>query len=454
MVACVGCVARDRLDADLARDTRMPGGMLVVDPLTQLVKIALLVLTIFTVLLSMESNFTTHAGEYLALILLATVGMMFLVSSEDILMIFCLARTDESLALHPYCVQQTRTSNPPRRRLKYFLFGGMSAAFTLFGLSLFTDCRARRTLREIAAALAGKGLDPLLVVAIVMAVIGFRVQSRSGTVSFVGAGRISRCAESERRIHRFRFKGRELFHLCQGDDAGVRGSRRERSVAGVCAWLGTGDRCSSCRFRCCWVIWPRSCKAASGVCWHIRQSRMRVTCCSASCPTPRRAPHRWFTMWSRTGLTTVGAFGVVGVVETRDWRMTNSRTFAGLSRRAPLVSFCMLIFMLSLAGIPPLAGFFGKFYVFTAAVQTGAPGLGLLWLVFIAIAMSAVSLYYYLQVLKRIYVADSPVEAGALKVPIVSQIAICLLAAAVLLLGCTPGLLLTPLDGAIKLAGF
>src|SRR6266566_4418988 len=94
---------------------------------------------------------------------------------------------------------------------------------------------------------------------------------------------------------------------------------------------------------------------------------------------------------------------------------------ASLSRRSPVISFCMMIFMLSLAGIPPLAGFFGKFYVFAAAVKTGAPNLGLLWLVILAIAMSAVSLYYYLQVLKQIYVADVPAGAPELRATIVSR---------------------------------
>jgi NADH-quinone oxidoreductase subunit N len=149
------------------------------------------------------------------------------------------------------------------------------------------------------------------------------------------------------------------------------------------------------------------------------------------------------------GLTTVGAFGVVAMVESAagDDQLTN---FAGLSRRAPVVSFCMLIFMLSLAGIPPLAGFFGKFYLFSAVVKSGAPNLGLLWLVILAIAMSAVSLYYYLQVLKQIYVADRPPGAGALKLPCVSQIVLCLLAAAVILLGCAPRLLVDVLTAAIK----
>ena len=106
------------------------------------------------------------------------------------------------------------------------------------------------------------------------------------------------------------------------------------------------------------------------------------------------------------GLTVLGAFGVAGFVEERAGEARLS-DFAGLGRREPVLSFCMMIFMLSLAGIPPLAGFFGKFYLFTAAVA-GAKNLGMLWLVIFAIAMSAVSLYYYLQVLKQIYVVKGP----------------------------------------------
>jgi NADH-quinone oxidoreductase subunit N len=138
------------------------------------------------------------------------------------------------------------------------------------------------------------------------------------------------------------------------------------------------------------------------------------------------------------GLTTVGAFGVVAVVEQAagDSKLGD---FSGLSRRAPVVSLCMLIFMLSLAGIPPLAGFFGKFYVFVAVVKSGAPQLGLLWLVVLAIAMSAVSLYYYLQVLKRIYIADAAAGAQRIAVPCLTQVTLAVLALGVTLLGVFPG---------------
>jgi NADH-quinone oxidoreductase subunit N len=140
-------------------------------------------------------------------------------------------------------------------------------------------------------------------------------------------------------------------------------------------------------------------------------------------------------------LTVLGAFGVVAVVEEEAGGDTIS-DFAGLSRRAPVPSFCMLIFLLSLAGIPPLAGFFGKFYLFSS-VLTSTPGtLGLLWLVVVAIAMSAVSLYYYLKVLKYIYVIDPSTDAAPIRVSVLRQVVLCLIAFSVVLLGCAPNLLL------------
>jgi NADH-quinone oxidoreductase subunit N len=115
--------------------------------------------------------------------------------------------------------------------------------------------------------------------------------------------------------------------------------------------------------------------------------------------------------------------------------------FLGLHKRNPLVAAVLLVLFLSLAGIPPLVGFWAKFNLFAAVLAVGA-GWVPFALVALAVAMSAVSLYYYLQVLKRIYIADSPSDAAPIQTPIVIQVAICIIAFSVVLLGCAPNILL------------
>jgi NADH-quinone oxidoreductase subunit N len=148
-------------------------------------------------------------------------------------------------------------------------------------------------------------------------------------------------------------------------------------------------------------------------------------------------------------LTTLGAFGVVAVVQqqTGGDRLSD---FAGLSRRSPGLALCMMVFILSLAGIPPLAGFFGKFYVFSQLLHSAA-GMGLLWLVIVAIAFSAVSLYYYLQVLKQIFVAPiDPQAAPAASAPPTQQVVLAVVALAVVLLGCVPEWLISRVTEAMR----
>jgi len=152
-------------------------------------------------------------------------------------------------------------------------------------------------------------------------------------------------------------------------------------------------------------------------------------------------------------LSALGAFAIVSLVEDRDGD-AKLEHFAGFSRRAPLMSLCMLVFLLSLAGIPPLAGFFGKFYVFAAAAAGGPSGSGLLWLVAVAIATSAISLYYYLLVLKQIYAGSVGEGVAPVRPGLGVRLGVCLIALGVLGLGCFPHLLVGPLTAALATAGF
>ena len=444
MVTCVGCVGAIAWMLIMPEHVNAFGGMLVVDPLTQLVKVCLLGLTIFTVLISIESNFTTHVGEYLALILIATAGMMFLVSAEDLLMIFVSLELT-SLSLYILTAFNKHNLKSAEASLKYFLFGGMSAAFTLFGMSLIYGLSGSTNLHQIAAALAGKGLDPLLVVAIVMTVIGFGFKvaavpfhlwapdayegAPTPSAAFIASGSKVASFFIAAKVMMIGFAGAEGSAAYHGFSSG---------------WvpvLAVGAALSMILGNLVAIV-QSSVKRLLAYSAIAHAGYMLLGILSDS---PQGVASLIFYAVTY-GLTTIGAFGVVSLVENGagDDKLAS---FAGLSRRAPVVAFCMMIFMLSLAGIPPLAGFFGKVYLFAAALKTGAPNLGLLWLVILAIAMSAVSFYYYLKVLKQIYVVETAEKK--LKVSPLNQIVLLWLAVLVILFGCFPGWLVGLIERAM-----
>jgi NADH-quinone oxidoreductase subunit N len=107
-----------------------------------------------------------------------------------------------------------------------------------------------------------------------------------------------------------------------------------------------------------------------------------------------------------------------------------------------LLAGCLAIFVLSLAGIPPLAGFFGKFAVFAAVLHLGGLAGPMGWLVLAAIALSAVGLYYYLLILKQALVAAPAKDAAPVKVPLPAALALLVAAALLIVLGVLPSLLL------------
>jgi NADH-quinone oxidoreductase subunit N len=128
-------------------------------------------------------------------------------------------------------------------------------------------------------------------------------------------------------------------------------------------------------------------------------------------------------------VTNLAAFGVV-VLFARTAGSDEIDDYAGLSRRSPGLALAMLIALLSLAGMPPLAGFVGKFYVFAAAVQSG-----LIWLAFVGVLNAIIGLYYYLTVLKVIYLYRSEEEDVPIKVAGASALALGLCSLAIIGIG-------------------
>jgi NADH-quinone oxidoreductase subunit N len=412
-------------------------GILVVNPQTDFAKIALLILTVFTILISASGKFTDHVGEYLSLILLGTLGLMFLVSSEDLLMIF-IALELASLSLYILTAFNKHNAKSSEAALKYFLFGGMSAAFLLFGFSLLYGISGSTNLAEIAHGLQGRGADPLLLVALVMTVIGFGFKvaavpfhlwapdayegAPTPSAAFIGAGSKVASFFILAKILTLGFAGVEGSAVWHGYIAGW-----TPTIAVIAAFSMVLGNLTA--------IVQSSVKRLLAYSAIAHAGYMLLGVLSNTPPS-----HSALMFYVITyAVTTIGVFGVVTVVEEATGGDA-IKNFAGLSRRAPGLSLCLLIFLLSLGGIPPLAGFIGKFFLFSAAVGAGEH-LGLLWLVILAIAMSAVSFYYYLLVLKQTYVEDAPADAPAIQVPPLTMFALVLLAAMVVVFGCAPGLL-------------
>jgi NADH-quinone oxidoreductase subunit N len=131
--------------------------------------------------------------------------------------------------------------------------------------------------------------------------------------------------------------------------------------------------------------------------------------------------------------TTIGAFGVVAWIGSRNDERLAIDDWAGLAGKHPGVALAMTIFMLSLGGIPPTAGFFGKFYVFRAALAKPS----LVWLVVIAVLNSVVSVYYYLRVVTAMYFREAGREAKPLRSTSITA-ALLVAAVGVLLIGILP----------------
>jgi NADH-quinone oxidoreductase subunit N len=450
LVACAGCLAAVAWIVAMPEQGRVMDGIFVVDRLTQFIKISILVLAAFSILLSVDGTFTRHSGEFVALVLFAAVGMMFLVSSEDLLMIF-ISLELTSLSLYILTAFNKHDAQSSEAALKYFLFGGMAAAFTLFGFSILYGVSGSTNLGRIAAAAGGPHLDTMVALAIVMAVIGFGFKVAAAPFHLWAPDAYQGAPAPSAAFIASGSKVASFFVFAKVMMIGFKG------VEGSGAWHAYTPG---------WVPVLAVVAGLSMVLGNlaaiVQTSVRRLLAYSAIAHAGYlllgllaggKSGFASLMFYAITyGLTTVGAFGVIMVVQDRSGTDGLS-AFAGLSRRSPLVSLCMMIFMLSLAGIPPLAGFFGKFYLFSAAAASGSRSLGMLWLVVLAIAMSAVSLYYYLQVLKQIFVADSPAGAESLKVPVFVQAALVLLASAVILAGCAPDWLVSRLLAALQTTG-
>jgi NADH-quinone oxidoreductase subunit N len=449
LVAALGVVIAIAAVLMLPRSANLFGGMLVITPLASLFKIICLALAFFTVCLVRLEKSLRHPGEYLAIILLATVGLMLLVGSEELLMIF-IGLELLGLSLYVMAAFDKTDLRSAEAGLKYFLFGSTSSAFTLFGISLIYGMSGSTGLAAISARLAAAPVQPLLATGIIMTLIGFAFKIAAAPFhlwapdAYQGAPIPSAAfIASGSKVASFVVLGKIVLvgfgpvHGNAGWHAMVAGWSPVLAVLAALSIL-IGNLVALAQTN------VRRLLAYSAVA-HAGYTLLGLVAGS------RDGFSATLFYAAVYAITLVGAFGVVAVVrgETGGDDLKN---FSGLAGRAPLLAGCMAVFMLSLAGIPPLAGFFAKFYLFSAALRAGG-NYGLLWLIALALFGSFVSLYYYLIVLKAIFV-DEPsltISSSAHRSSdLLQQITVAVLAAAILLLGLMPNTLAARILAAVS----
>lgn len=430
-----------------------------------------LVLTALTLLLLVDSDFTRNPGEFVAVVLISAAGGLIISAAQDLLVIF-IGLELLSLGLYILTAFAKKSGRSAEAAIKYYLFGGMSAAFLLFGFSYLYGLSGSTSLPKVVLytySASERGAMPLLFIALVMVAvgIGFKVAAvpfhlwapdtyegaPAPAAAFIAS--VSKVASFALLISisyaTLRWMG--MLHMTGHVSLQMlsRNAPRPQIAVGFVS------------------IWPfvlMLLSVASMVLGNLaalaQTSVRRLLAYSAIAHAGYILLGLAFFGWSDVsaqailyyiltyGLTTIGAFGVVGVVE----RATGSDkldAFLGLHKRNPWLAAVLLVLFLSLAGIPPLVGFWAKFNLFAAVLTLGSgplpfPGslsslpTDALVLVALAVAFSAVSLYYYIQVLKRAYVMPAADESPVRAHP-VTMVVLVAIAAAVLVLGCLPALL-------------
>ena len=403
-------------------------GQLMLSPGTLALKWLLFALGMAVLPLAARHMVTVHVSEYFALLLLATLGMGFMVASRNLLGAF-VALELVSLSLYSLtALHQTRRTSA-EAALKYLTYGGVSTAFLLFGLSYFYGMTGALDLSAVSEAVPS---SPLITVAylFILVGIGFKIAVAP-------------------------------FHLWAPDVY-------QAAPTPAAAWIASGSKIAGVGLLLS-LLKPVAgqppivlllaamavLSMSVGNLGALRQSNLKrllaysaianagyllvgVVAFSAAGNT---SVIFYILVYS---LASLGAFGVVAVLTDTLGRDAEISDFNGCWKTTPGLAAAFLVFVLSLAGIPPLAGFLGKFYLFFAAIGAAPEAAswhdGFYWLVAFALIMSVVSLYYYLRVLKAFLVA--PADDGAAiapsKIGWAAGVTLCVLALAVVALGLWP----------------
>jgi NADH-quinone oxidoreductase subunit N len=403
----------------LSGDDLILGGMLRHDWPAFTFKVVLLFAAAISALLSTGLGYVSDRGEYYALLIIATLGMNLMAASADLMMLF-LAIETTSIPLYVLAGFVKGDDKSAESGIKYFLFGAMTSAVMLYGFSLLYGFAGETNLYSLAVAMREGSLSPWLIAAMaVLVLVGF-------------AFKISAVP----------------FHFWSPDVY-------EGAPTPITAFISTASKVAgfavlvrfmlavfpAIELQWTWILAVMATITMTiGNLLALPQKNIKRLLAYSS------VAHAGYAMIGLVALSTFGAASIVFYLAA--YVVTNLAAFAvvilfartagseeiedyaGLSRRSPGLGLALLIALLSLGGMPPLAGFVAKVYVFAAAVESGW-----VWLAFVGVLNAIIGLYYYLTVLKVVYLYRSEQDDVPIAVPRVYGIGLGLCILAIVVIG-------------------
>jgi NADH-quinone oxidoreductase subunit N len=415
-------------------------GLHVVDQYAAFFKLVFLVSAGAVILVAMRflKDRGMPQGEFYVLILFATLGAMLMASALDLLSLFVALET-LSICTYALCGLLKRDRRCSEGALKYLLMGVFSTGVVLYGMALLYGYAGSTSLDAIAKAIGMGALqNPALVMGMVLLAAGFGFKiaavpfhmylpdmyegAPTPVVAFMaGATELAGVAVLV-RVFLMALPGLQpdwgllfwvlaVLTMTVGNVVAIAQANLKRMLAySTIAHMG-------------YVLIGLTVGSPLGVAAILFYSLVYA-------------------------LMTIGAFGMVVLLAHGTVQGDQIDDFTGLAQTHPLAAALMLIFLLSLTGIPPTAGFVGKLYLFGAAIEAGY-----YWLVVIAVVNSAISLFYYMRVVVAMYMREVPAQGIPTSPAFALNIALLLTAAGTLLLGVFPNCILDLAKAAAGIAG-
>ncbi|MGE3276901.1 MAG: NADH-quinone oxidoreductase subunit N [Vicinamibacterales bacterium] len=390
-------------------------GVVTADNFALFVNLVLVAVGLLTVVFSSQvlERDGVPAGEYYALLMFAIVGMMLMVQASDLLLLF-LALETMSIAVYVLTGIRRDQAAGAEAAFKYFLLGAFSSSFFLYGIAFIYGVAGSTSLDRVGSVIAAQSMtgNPMILLAVGLLIVGFGFKIAAVP-----------------------------FHMWSPD-------AYEGAPAVVTGFMSTGVKAAAV------AAFARVFLSAlepmitdwAPVLWGVAAVTMIIGTVVGVAQTSLKRmlayssiAHAGYLLvglvagnavgkaailfyLAAYALTNLGAFGVIALLGAKDRANDDLRDYAGLSQTHPALAALMTVFLLSLGGFPPTAGFLAKWYIFSAAV-----GSGYYWLAIIGMLSSVVSVFFYLRVVVMMYMSDrdarpvpAPISSAALAGLVVS----------------------------------